>query len=129
MGQVFQFFGHNIFAEYHSLTLHTYQGQTFESFDFLLATYNHVTSYHRNLESKIFLISSIDWCLKFQLNAFKLISPKNFKIIVPITSHKITWIHSRVKIFFFSFMTLMLINFSIRYLTFIGAIRKKGSTD
>ena len=41
------------------------EGKLLEALIFLLNSYNHVTSYHRNVESKISLISSIDCRLKF----------------------------------------------------------------
>ena len=54
---------HFISAKYHSFRLHTFEIETFGSFD--LATRGHMTGNHRNAWSKMFLESSIVACINF----------------------------------------------------------------
>ena len=49
IGQVIQFYVHCISAKYHSFKLHTYEEETFGSFDFFnWPLESHVTGNHRN---------------------------------------------------------------------------------
>lgn len=64
--QVLQFYVHCISAKYHSVKLHTHEGETFGSLDFFnWPLESHVTGNHRNAQPNIFLESIIVACINF----------------------------------------------------------------
>ena len=88
IGQALQFCVHSISANYHILRLHTFEGETFGSFDVLIGYRGVMWVVTMEKQSKIFL-ESIYFLYQFLKQMFKrnkVIAPRIPKICVPTES-------------------------------------------